>query len=228
MVFYPQKIKMKKTIIELVICLVCILFSTSIVFGQGFEGYYQYPDVHGNKLVFCAEGDLWTVGIDGGLAQRLTTHRESEIFPSFSPDGKTILFSASYEGPTEIYTIPAQGGLTTRWTYERDASIANTWSPSGEIVYATWAYNKKPDFRLVQINMESKTKRMIPLDQASEASFDNTGETVYFVRPAYHRNVTKRYKGGTARQIWKYTNGNKEAVKLTKGCLLYTSDAADE
>ena len=38
--------------------------------SQGFEGYYQYPDVHGNTLVFSAEGDIWTVPLSGGLAQK--------------------------------------------------------------------------------------------------------------------------------------------------------------
>ncbi|MFT5216647.1 MAG: tricorn protease [Glaciecola sp.] len=87
-------------------------------FSQGFEGYYNYPTAHNNTLVFSAEGDLWTVSITGGLAQRLTTHAEEELFPKISPDGQTIAFTASYEGPSEVYTMPIDGGLPTRWTYE--------------------------------------------------------------------------------------------------------------
>jgi tricorn protease len=183
--------------------------------GQGFEGYYQFPDIHNDQVVFCAEGDIWTVPLAGGQAQRLTSHPEEEQMPVFSPDGQSILFSASYEGPTEIYTMPIQGGMTQRWTYETDASVANAWPDEQTIVYATRAYNKKPDLRLVKINLKNKRKTLIPLDQASEASFSKDGKTVYFVRPAYHRNVTKRYKGGTARQIWKFTEGSKEAIRLT-------------
>lgn len=191
-----------------------ILFSSSS-FAQGFEGYYQYADIHKNTIIFAAEGDLWSVSLSGGLAQRLTTHAEEEIYPSISPDGKTIAFSASYEGPTEIYTMPIQGGLPTRRTYESSGSIMNNWTPDGKLVYATREYSKVPDLQLVSIDIESNKKRMIPLSQASEASFDATSETVYFVRPAYHRNVTKRYEGGTARQIWKFTENSTEAIKLT-------------
>lgn len=187
----------------------------SSVSGQGFEGYYQFPDVHNDQVVFCAEGDIWTVPLTGGQAQRLTSHPEEEQMPIFSPDGQSILFSATYEGPREIYTMPIQGGMTQRWTYETDTSVPNAWSDENTIVYATRAYNKKPDYRLVKINVKDKTRAFVPLDQASEASFEPNGKTLYFVRPAYHRNVTKRYKGGTARQIWKYTEGGKEAVKLT-------------
>lgn len=195
--------------------LILLTLPSFSLFSQGFEGYYRTPEVHGNTVIFAAEGDLWTVPLSGGLAQRLTTHAEEERYPSISPDGKTIAFSASYEGPTEIYTMPITGGLPVRWTYESDASIMNTWTPDGEIVYDTRAYATLPDRQLVTINPKTKEKYRIPLSQASEATFDDTGNTVFFVRPSYHGNVTKRYKGGTARQLWKYTKDAKEAVKLT-------------
>jgi tricorn protease len=183
--------------------------------AQGFEGYYRFPDVHGNKIVFVAEGDIWTVPLAGGLAQRLTTHAELERFPKFSPDGKTIAYTASYEGPSEVYTIPIDGGLPIRWTYESDLSVVNGWTPDGKIVYDTRANANLPDRQLVTIDTKTKNKERVPLSQASEASYNGSGNTVYFVRPAYHGNVTKRYKGGTARQIWEFIKGKKEAVKLT-------------
>jgi len=195
--------------------ILCFLLTPISSFAQGFEGYYRYPTVHENTVVFTAEGDLWTVSLSGGLAQRLTTHPEQESYPTISPDGNTVAFSASYEGPTEIYSMPITGGLPTRWTYESDFSVANCWTPDGKIIYDTRAYATLPDRQLVSIDLQSKVKERIPLSQASEASFDDSGNTVYFVRPSYHGNVTKRYKGGTARQIWKYINGTAEAIKLT-------------
>ncbi len=188
---------------------------SSLSAQEGFYGYYRYPDVHGSTIVFSAEGDLWTVPLSGGLARRLTTHQEEETHPSFSPDGKTIAFTASYEGPRELYTMPATGGIPTRWTYEREFAIPNDWMPDGKIAFSTLAYSRRPDEQVVVLDTETKEKTRIPLYQASEASFDDSGNTIYFVRPAYHRNVTKRYQGGTARQIWKYVMGSDEAVKLT-------------
>ena len=184
-------------------------------YSQGFEGYYQYPDVHGNTIVFSAEGDIWKVPLAGGIAQRLTTHPEEESYPKISPDGKTLAYTASYEGPDEVYTMPLQGGLTQRWTYESDPSLVNGWTPEGAIVYDTRAYATLPDRQLVTINMQTKKTERVPLSQASEASYDDSGNMVFFVRPSYHGNVTKRYKGGTARQIWKFTKGSEEATQLT-------------
>ena len=203
------------TIPNFKLLLILLTLPSFSLFSQGFEGYYRTPEIHSNTIVFAAEGDLWTVPLSGGLAQRLTTHAEEERYPSISPDGKTIAFSASYEGPIEIYTMPITGGLPVRWTYESDTSIMNTWTPDGKIVYDTRAYATLPDRQLVSIDTKTKEKYRIPLSQASEATFDATGNTVFFVRPSYHGNVTKRYKGGTARQLWKYTKGAKEAVKLT-------------
>src|SRR5258708_6435813 len=65
------------------------------------QGYYRFPAIHGDTVVFTAEGDLWRVGVQGGTAQRLTSHLGTELHAAFSPDGKTLAFSAEYEGPTE-------------------------------------------------------------------------------------------------------------------------------
>ncbi len=191
------------------------LLSFGSSFAQGVKGYYQYPTLSGDKIIFAAESDLWTVSINGGLAQRLTAHPGEESYPKVSPDGKTIAFTAAYEGPLELYTMPITGGLPKRWTYEGESSIATTWTPQGELVYSTRYYSTIPQFQLVKINPANSTKTRVPLEQASEATYDATGKTVYFVRPSYHGNVTKRYKGGTARQVWKYTDGAAEAIKLT-------------
>ncbi|MEM8895094.1 MAG: S41 family peptidase [Bacteroidota bacterium] len=193
--------------------LLFLMIGLNQVIAQGFEGYYQYPDIHQNTVVFTAEGDLWKVSIEGGLAQRLTTHAEQERFASISPDGKTIAYTASYEGPWEVYTMSIDGGMTTRWTYESESSVVTSWTPNGKIVYQTNAFSKLPNKQLVTIDLNSKEKQVVPLHQASEGVQNEAG-TWFFIRPADHNDNTKRYVGGWARQIWKF-NGNSEAIKLT-------------
>ena len=184
--------------------------------AQSIQGFYRFPALHDDTLVFAAEGDLWTVGTGGGTARRLTTHPSEETDPSVSPDGQTLAFTARYEGPVELYTMPLSGGLPTRWTFEPEASRAVTWSPAGDLVYSTTHYATLPNLQLVSINLATKSRQRIALSEASEASYDGTGGALFFVRPADHRNVTKRYRGGTARRIWRFTEGDAEAVLLTR------------
>ena len=184
-------------------------------FAEPTKGYYRFPAIHGDTVVFAAEGDLWSVSIEGGLARRLTTHAGEESHPAISPDGRTLAFTARYEGPAELYTMPMLAGLPTRHTYEAESSYATTWTPDGRLVYATWHYSTLPALQLVALDLSDGTRTLIPLAQASEGVYDASGTTIFFVRPAYHRNVTKRYVGGTARRIWSFTDGAPEAVSLT-------------
>ncbi|MEY4071427.1 MAG: Tricorn protease, partial [Candidatus Eisenbacteria bacterium] len=77
----------------------------------GTLGYYRFPAIHGETVVFTAEGDLWRTTLAGGLAQRLTTHLGEETRPAISPDGRWVAYSATYEGPTEAYVMPVSGGV---------------------------------------------------------------------------------------------------------------------
>ncbi|MFT6107919.1 MAG: tricorn protease [Planctomycetota bacterium] len=182
---------------------------------DGVLGYYREPALHGDTLVFAAEGDLWTVSHEGGLARRLTSHLAEETNPTISPNGKTLAFTARYEGPSEVYTMPLSGGLPTRRTFEAETSMARAWTPDGKLVYETSRYSGLPRPGLVALDLESLTAEPLPLDYCSDPDFDESGETVFFVRPPWHRNVTKRYTGGTARDIWRFTDGGDEAVALT-------------
>jgi tricorn protease len=190
-------------------------FAVANAFAAEGKGYYRYPTLHGNTVVFTAEGDLWTVPIDGGVARRLTTHPSEETDATISGDGSMIAFTARYEGPAELYTMPITGGTPTRHTYESDASMAVGWTPQGEILYSTRRYSTLPNAQLVAVNPATHERRRIPLSQASDGVYSASGQTLFFARPSFHNNETKRYQGGTARNIWKFEDGADEAVNLT-------------
>jgi tricorn protease len=193
-----------------------LLAATGVWAQSGVSGYYRTPVLYQETLVFVAEGDLWTVPLSGGLARRLTTHPAEETHPVISPDGRTLAFTARYEGPAEVYTMPLAGGLPERRTYDGEGGVAaSTFAPNGDLVYATSHYSTLPDLQLVRLDLTNRERSRIPLSQASEASFDASGKTLYFVRPAFHNNVTRWYSGGWARQIWRYSENAPEAEKLT-------------
>ena len=116
-------------------------------------GYYRYPAIHGDTIIFTAEGDLWTVSVKGGAARRLTSNPGRESGAAISPDGKTVAFSAEYEGPTDVYTMPVEGGLPQRRTWDGDAAVAG-WTPDGRVLVRTHRYSTLPDPQLVAIDSQ--------------------------------------------------------------------------
>lgn len=192
-----------------------LLLSIAPSWAQEELGYYRFPAIHGETVVFTAEGDLWKVPIEGGVARRLTTHLSEETDAAISADGATLAFTARYEGSAELYTMPITGGIPTRHTYESDASMAVGWTPRGEVLYSTLRYSTLPNAQLVAVDPVTHKRRRIPLSQASDGVYSASGKTLFFTRPEYHQNETKRYHGGTARNIWKFAEGTDEAVNLT-------------
>ncbi len=184
--------------------------------GHAPQGYYRFPAIHGSTIVFTAEGDLWRVSVQGGMAQRLTSHPGTESHAAFSPDGQTLAFSAEYEGPTEVYTMPVEGGLPTRRTFEGRAASVVGWSPDGKLLYSTMQFSTLPNWQLATIDLKSGEQTLLPLSQARDGVFDPAGKTLYFTRLPFQGSSTKRYQGGTIQHLWKYTLGEPEAAPLTE------------
>ncbi|MEZ4455161.1 MAG: hypothetical protein R2882_01235 [Gemmatimonadales bacterium] len=66
------------------------------------------------------------------------------------------------------------------------------------------------------MNPATGVRSRLPSPARRKAATTPAGRrTLYFARPGFHRNVTKRYTGGTTRRIWKYQTGAAEAVELT-------------
>jgi tricorn protease len=205
--------------LKLRILAILFLLSPCALSAEEALGYYRFPALHGDTVVFAAEGDLWRVGRAGGTAMRLTTHPAEESDPAISPDGRTLAFSASYEGPTEVYTMPIDGGLPVRRTFEGGNARVVGWTPGGEILYSTGRGLGLPSTQLVRLDPATGKGVVIPLSQASEGMFTPDGKTLFFTRFAFQGSHTKRYRGGTAQSVWRFSpgkgDGDAEATPLT-------------
>ncbi len=103
----------------------------------------RFPAIYKNQIVFNYAGDLYTVDADGGTARKLTNHDGIEMFPRFSPDGKSVAFTGQYDGNTEVYLMPAEGGIPKRLTYtatlERD-DVSDRMGPNNLVM--RWKFSK--------------------------------------------------------------------------------------
>jgi tricorn protease len=186
--------------------------ATAIASGPG---YYRYPSLSKDTIVFTAEGDLWTVPATGGVAQRLTSHPGQEDHAAISPDGAGVAFTGTYEGPAEVYVMPVAGGLPRRLTWDGATDTVVGWTPDGRVLYMTWSASTLPEAQLASVDPATGTRTVLPLAQASDGCYDGDGTTLYFTRLPFQGSHTKRYVGGMAQQIWVLRPGAGEAVCLT-------------
>ena len=61
-------------------------------------------------LTSTGNAEVWTASAKGGGFKRITNTSATESTPSFSPDGRTLIFAGDYRGAPQIYTAPVSGG----------------------------------------------------------------------------------------------------------------------
>src|SRR5215467_10546646 len=111
----------------------CIVSSTAI-FGQIDAGLFRWPDVSSSQIVFTYANDLWVVSKDGGEATKLSSPAGVEIYPKFSPDGKSIAFTGNYDGNPDVYVMPVAGGVPLRLTSHGYTDRVVDWTNDGKRV----------------------------------------------------------------------------------------------
>ena len=97
------------------------------------------PD--GGTIVFDMLGDLYTVGIAGGVATSLTSGIAWDMQPKFSPDGTRIAFISDRGGADNLWVMDADGSNARAVTEEKEHLIHNpAWSPDGDWIVVRKGY----------------------------------------------------------------------------------------
>ena len=201
-------------VVRALVAIIAIGFAPSAIAAH--VGYYRQPALAGDRIVFVSEGDLWIVSIDGGAARRLTTHAGDERYPAISPDGTRVAYLAEYEGPTEVYTMPLDGGRPVRRSYGLAPRHLSGWRDDDSLLVATQSFSKLPSDQLVVVTAADDRAGVIervPLAQAADGVYG--GRELFFTRLAFQGSHTKRYKGGTAQNLWCWRGSGREAEPLT-------------
>ena len=98
------------------------------------------PDRRKLAMILSKSGspDLYVSDLDGSNLKQLTTTKDDEASPCWSPNGAWICFSSRKSGATALYKIPATGGEMQRIaTPGAPSPTEPDWSPDGRFVIFT-------------------------------------------------------------------------------------------
>ena len=205
---------MNKT--KLFIGFITIFLISSGLFAQK-RPLMRFPDVHDNNIVFVYGEDIWSAQITGGKARHLTFHDGEERFPKFSPDGKQIAFTGEYDGNSDVYIMNSDGGDLKRVTFHPGYDEVVGWhTQKNKIIFCSARHSFSRFYRLFLISPDGSGLEELIMHEAVQASFSPDGKQVAYNRISRESRTWKRYKGGTAQDIYLYDFKTRKDQKLTK------------
>ena len=123
--------------------------------------------------------------------------------PAFSPDGKTLAFSANYNGNTDVFVVPVEGGPLTRLTWHPGPDLVQGFTPDGKQVLFT---SPRAVFtgrytQLFTVDKAGGVETPLPIPNAARAAYSTDGRRIAYnpLAPAFLQ--WKHYRGGQVSTI---------------------------
>lgn len=174
--------------------------------GKNVANYEISPD--GNRALFGARGDIFTVPAKHGNTRNLTqTPGTHERNSKWSPDGKWIAYISDASGEDEVYIMPQDGnGTPMKLTSNSDTyKYQPYWSPDSKRLM--WSDRKQ---RLQYLDIESKAVTVVAQATAFEISqydWSPDSKWIAYAKPEEDRMVT----------LHLYSLDSRQSVVLTDG-----------
>lgn len=161
------------------------------------------PAVHGDRLAFAYDNDLWLASRSGGTARRLTQAAGQESAPRFSPDGQWLAFSANYGDNMDVYVMPAGGGEARRLTWHPGSDVVRGFTPDGQILFQSEEghFTRRLTY-LYTVPVGGGVPKRLPVPSGAKAALSPDGRTLAYTPNAEVFAQWKHYRGGTQSRIW--------------------------
>ena len=187
--------------------------STPDMGGEKEMGYFRYPHLRGDALVFVSEENVWFTKKSGGAAARISASYSVEALPKLNEDGTLIAFLAESIDGYEVFTLPVAGGVAKRVSYGSAAVRLEGWTREGKILVVTSFFSPTGLAQLAEVDPDTSEMTVLPFARASGGTQDQHGCYVFY--PLRQTSATKRYEGGEQSRLYRWCDGDDEATLLT-------------
>ena len=177
----------------------------------------RYPDVSAAHIAFRFDGDLWLAPKEGGLARRITSADGDENFPKFSPDGNHLAFQAAYDGGRDLYVMSVNGGVPARVTYHSGGEGLSGWHPDGEhlLFHSSEVSGIARAPKIFTVHTTGSQPQPIDIPFGTFGAIDETGEWLAYTPTSREFRTWRRYRGGTAQDVWLFNLKTHESRRVT-------------
>lgn len=182
------------------------------------DGFTVTPDIHGDKVVYSSEGDLWIGSLSTMRAERLTSDEGREFSPQFSPDGTQIAFQAQYDGMTGVYVMDSDGGAPRKVAFTQSPfnCPVYTWTADGKSV-CYGIFGSPSWFKPYKVPARGGAPEALPLEFVSNIDWGPSGDDYTFTRFPLANDSWFRYIGGMQNQIWTHHAGKFQQITTVDG-----------
>ena len=189
------------------------------------------PD--GRWIVYALRhnGTLWKSARDGSGRLELTSTSPGAYAPSWSPDGKEILFTAFFLGNHPQLYLVASGGGVPRPVLPADTpgtTLSGDWSPDGNRIvmdYATPGPDELPRLQILDVRTGA-IEKLPGTEGLTQPRWSPDGQHLAAVEQRTHRILL----GDGSGKVWTFLTEVQDPSNLywsADGKALYFQDSAD-
>jgi dipeptidyl aminopeptidase/acylaminoacyl peptidase len=157
----------------------------------GKSGLAWSPDAR--TMAFVSQGSIWIVPAAGGAPVRLTDSRPgpgdprnaADRQPSWSPDGRWILFESGRRGNTDLFVVSADGRVERTLTVGPADEGSAAWSPDGRRLAYIERSPAHFSGRLLVLDVDAATLEPKGAAREIHAAKDDRGGGWSIGRPAW-------------------------------------------